>query len=129
MHLCVGLMMELSTLEVGCLCQGSLQELDLNTAALEDPLGLEGSLLMVDNNLHMVDNHRLMVLRSRLMLHRNLRNLPMLLRNLPMVLRNLPMEVSLSLGMVDNLGDNLGMEVKEDMGSLVSQIQAMDLDS
>merc|ERR1719347_361200 len=119
-------MMELSTLEVGCLCQGSLQELDLNTAALEDLLedllGLEGSLLMVDNNLHMVDNHRLMVLRSRLMLHRNLRNLPMLLRNLPM-------EVSLSLGMVDNLGDNLGMEVKEDMGSLVSQIQAMDLDS
>merc|ERR1719391_1537091 len=115
--------MELSTLEVGCLCQGSLQELDLNTAALEDLLGMDNSLHMVDNNLHMGDNRRLMVLRSLLMMHHNLL---MLLRNLPMVLRNLPMvSLSLSLAMVDNLG----MEVKEDMGSLVSQIQAMDLDS
>ena len=53
----VGLMMELSTLEVGCLCQGSLQELDLNMAALEDLLDMEGNLLMADNNLLMVDSN------------------------------------------------------------------------
>ena len=90
----VGLMMELSTLEVGCLCQGSLQELDLNMAALEDLLDMEGNLLMADNNLLMVDS--------------NSSNL----------------SSSLSLVMVDNLG----MEVKEDMDSMVFRIQAMDLD-
>jgi len=86
-------------LEVGCLCQGSLQELDLNMAALEDLLDMEGNLLMVGNNLLMVDSNLLMV-------DSNLSN------------------SSLSLGMVHNLVT----EVKEDMDSLVFQIQAMDLD-
>jgi len=81
-------------LEVGCLCQGSLQELDLNMAALEDLLDMEGNLLMVDNNLLMVDSN------------------------------SSSLSSSLSLVMVDNLG----MEVKEDMDSLVFRIQAMDLD-
>ena len=58
------MMMELSTLEVGCLCQALLQELDLNTAALEVLLGMVDHNLVMDSNslgmelgLPMVDNN------------------------------------------------------------------------
>ena len=50
--------MELSTSEVGCLCQGSLQELVPSMAALEGPLGMDNNLPMVDNSLLMVDNNK-----------------------------------------------------------------------
>ena len=97
-----GLMMELLTSEVGCLCQVLLQELDLNMAALEVLLDTEVLKLdMEDNSLDM-DNHN---------------NLPME-RSLPMVDNNH------NLGMAANLA----MEVKEDMGNLLFPTPAMALD-
>ena len=52
--------MELSTLGVGCLCQGSLQASDPNMAALEDQSAMEDQPAMVDN-LPMVHNNLSMV--------------------------------------------------------------------
>ena len=58
--------MELSTLGVGCLCQGSLQASDPNMAALEDQSAMEDNLPLEDqpamvDNLPMVDNNLSMV--------------------------------------------------------------------
>ena len=94
------MMMELSTLEVGCLCQDLLQELDLNTAALEVLLGMVDHNLVMDNSLGMDSNSLGMEL------------------SLPMVDNNL------NLGMAASLA----MEVKVDMGNLVFPTLAMALD-
>merc|ERR1719370_2600231 len=84
--------MELSTLEVVCLCQVLLQELDLNMAALEVLLDMAYHNLVMDNNSLVMDSNSLGMVLS-----------------LPMVDNNLNLDMAASLA----------MEVKEDMGNLV----------